>query len=68
MRCSKKLTLGDFPSVPGFLSLEYRGSRGALAALLGGGATKKPPEDVRPDWQVPSMAAMVELHKEHLGG
>ncbi len=34
----------------------------------GGGATKKPPEDVRPDWQVPTMAAMVELHKEHAGG
>ncbi len=33
----------------------------------GGGATKKPPEDVTPDWQVPSMAAMVELHKEHAG-
>jgi hypothetical protein len=31
------------------------------------GATKKPPEDVTPDWQVPSMAAMVELHKEHEG-
>ena len=34
----------------------------------GGGATKKPPEDVTPDWQVPSMAAMVELHREHAGG
>jgi 2-haloalkanoic acid dehalogenase type II len=34
----------------------------------GGGATKKPPEDVTPDWQVPTMAAMVELHKEHAGG
>ncbi|MCZ6448935.1 MAG: hypothetical protein O6831_11930 [Alphaproteobacteria bacterium] len=68
MRCSKKLTLGDFPSVPGFLSLEYRGSRGALAALLGGGATKKPPEDVTPDWEVPSMAAMVQLHKEQARG
>ena len=34
----------------------------------GGGATKKPPEDVTPDWQVQSMAAMVELHKEHAGG
>ncbi len=31
------------------------------------GAIQKPPEDVRPDWQVPSMAAMVELHKEHEG-
>jgi 2-haloalkanoic acid dehalogenase type II len=34
----------------------------------GGGATKKPPEEVTPDWQVPTMAAMVELHKEHAGG
>jgi 2-haloalkanoic acid dehalogenase type II len=34
----------------------------------GAGATQKPPEDVRPDWEVPSMAAMVELHKEHLQG
>ncbi len=34
----------------------------------GGGATQKPPEDVTPDWQVPTMAAMVELHKEHSGG
>ncbi len=34
----------------------------------GGGATKKPPEDVTPDWQVPTMAAMVELHREHMGG
>ena len=33
-----------------------------------GGATKKPPEEVTPDWQVPTMAAMVELHKEHAGG
>ena len=32
----------------------------------GGGATKKA-EPVTPDWEVPSMAAMVELHKEHLG-
>ncbi len=34
----------------------------------GGGATKKPPEDVTPDWQVPTMAAMVALPKEHAGG
>jgi 2-haloalkanoic acid dehalogenase type II len=34
----------------------------------GGGATQKPPEAVTPDWQVPSMAAMVELHREHAGG
>jgi 2-haloalkanoic acid dehalogenase type II len=32
----------------------------------GGGATAAPPEAVTPDWEVPSMAAMVELHKEHL--
>jgi 2-haloalkanoic acid dehalogenase type II len=38
------------------------------AGKPGGGATKKPPEDVTPDWQVPSMAAMVELHREHAGG
>ena len=31
----------------------------------GGGATKKA-APVTPDWEVPSMAAMVELHKEHL--
>ncbi len=30
-------------------------------------AIRKPPEDVRPDWEAPSMAAMVELHKEHAG-
>ncbi len=33
-----------------------------------GGATPKPPEFGTPDWQVPTMAAMVELHKEHAGG
>ncbi len=38
------------------------------AGKPGGGATKKPPEEVTPDWQVPPLAAMVELHKEHLGG
>jgi 2-haloalkanoic acid dehalogenase type II len=38
------------------------------AGKTGGGATKKPPEAVAPDWQVPTMAAMVELHKEHKGG
>ena len=38
------------------------------AGKPGGGATKKPPEDVTPDWEAPSMAAMVELHKEHKGG
>ena len=32
------------------------------------GAIQKPPEDVRPDCEVPSMAAMVELHREHKGG
>ncbi len=34
----------------------------------GGGATKNPPEEVTPDWEVPTMAAMVELHKAHKGG
>jgi 2-haloalkanoic acid dehalogenase type II len=34
----------------------------------GAGATQKPPEAVTPDWQVPSMAAMVELHKAHKVG
>jgi 2-haloalkanoic acid dehalogenase type II len=29
----------------------------------GGGATKPPPVPVKPDWEVPSMAAMVELHR-----
>ena len=32
------------------------------------GAIQKPPEDVTPDREVPSMAAMVELHREHAGG
>ena len=34
----------------------------------GGGATQKPPEEVTPDWEVSSMAAMVAVHKEHAGG
>ncbi|MDH3474391.1 MAG: haloacid dehalogenase type II [Rhodospirillales bacterium] len=33
----------------------------------GWGATPAPPSEVAPDWEVPSMAAMVELHKKHLG-
>ncbi len=32
------------------------------------GATPAAEFDVTPDWEVPSMAAMVELHKEHLAG
>ncbi len=30
------------------------------------GATPAPDLDVAPDWEVPSMAAMVELHKVHM--
>jgi len=52
----------------GFLAWNIGVRAAALAALLGGGVTKKPPEDVTPDWEVPSMAAMVELHKEHARG
>lgn len=32
------------------------------------GATPAVEMDVTPDWEVPSMAAMVELHKQHAGG
>ncbi len=32
------------------------------------GATPAADLDVTPDWEVPSMAAMVELHKAHLAG
>ena len=32
------------------------------------GATPAAEFDVTPDWEVPSMAAMVELHKAHLAG
>ncbi len=32
------------------------------------GATPAADLDVTPDWEVPSMAAMVALHKEHLAG
>ncbi len=32
------------------------------------GATTRPDIDVKPDWEVPSMAAMVELQKAHLAG
>ncbi len=32
------------------------------------GATPAPDFDVAPDWEVLSMAAMVELHKAHLAG
>ena len=34
----------------------------------GGGATKAPPVPVKPDWEVPSMAAMVELHRRESSG
>jgi 2-haloalkanoic acid dehalogenase type II len=33
------------------------------AGKTGTGATKPPPEPVKPDWTAPSMAAMVEMHK-----
>jgi len=33
------------------------------AGKTGTGATKPPPEKVKPDWTAPSMAAMVEMHK-----
>ncbi len=32
------------------------------------GATPAAGLDVTPDWEVPSTAAMVELHKAHLEG
>ena len=32
------------------------------------GATPAADFEVTPDWEVPSMAAMVELHKAHLAG
>ncbi len=32
------------------------------------GATPAAAFEVAPDWEVPSMAAMVELHKAHLAG
>ena len=32
------------------------------------GATPAADLDVTPDWEVPSMAAMVELHKAHMAG
>ncbi len=38
------------------------------AGKPGAGADKPPPDEVTPDWEVPSLAAMVELHKEHLAG
>ena len=34
----------------------------------GGGATVAPAEAVRPDFELPSMAALVELHRELVGG
>ncbi len=38
------------------------------AGKSGAGADKAPPSEVEPDWEVPSLAAVVELHKEHLAG
>ena len=38
------------------------------AGRPGGGATAAAPEEVKPDWEVPSMAAMIELHEAHAGG
>ncbi len=38
------------------------------AGTQGWGATPPPKTPVEPDWEVPSLAAMVELHKAHLGG
>ena len=34
----------------------------------GTGATKTPATSVKPDWEVPSMAAMVELHRRDMAG
>ncbi|MFQ6018357.1 MAG: haloacid dehalogenase type II [Kiloniellaceae bacterium] len=41
-------------------------NRQAGKAKAGPGATPPPPEAVSPDFVVPSMAAMVELHRAHL--
>ena len=38
------------------------------AGKPGWGATPRPGLDVTPDWEVPTMAAMVELHKAHAVG
>ncbi len=38
------------------------------AGKTGTGATKPPPEKVKPDWTAPSMAAMVEMHKREKAG
>ncbi|MFZ5792540.1 MAG: haloacid dehalogenase type II [Pseudomonadota bacterium] len=38
------------------------------AGKSGGGATKTPAEAVKPDWQAPSLAAMVEMHRREIGG
>ena len=37
------------------------------AGKSGGGATKAPPVAVKPDGEVPSMAALVELHRREVG-
>jgi 2-haloalkanoic acid dehalogenase type II len=36
------------------------------AGKTGTGATKPPPEQVRPDWTAPSLAAMVAMHKREM--
>jgi 2-haloacid dehalogenase len=38
------------------------------AGKTGTGATKPPPEQVRPDWTAPSLAAMVEMHRREIAG
>jgi 2-haloacid dehalogenase len=36
------------------------------AGKTGTGATKPPPEQVKPDWTAPSLAAMVEMHRREI--
>ena len=38
------------------------------AGRAGGGATAVPPEAVEPDWEMPSLAAFVELHRKETAG
>ena len=38
------------------------------AGRAGGGATAAPPEAVKPDWELPSLAAFVDLHRKETGG
>jgi 2-haloacid dehalogenase len=37
------------------------------AAKGGFGATRAPDQPVKPDWEVPSMAALVDLHRRETG-